>query len=43
VEPWWKLLHSLALARRRIESWGEICAAVGQATTRWNVQRHPFI
>jgi transposase len=42
IEPWWKVLRSLALAGRRFESWEEICAAVEQATAYWNRHRHPF-
>jgi hypothetical protein len=32
IEPWWKVLRSLALAGRRFESWEEICQAVESAT-----------
>jgi transposase len=43
IEPWWKILRSLALAGRRFESWEEVCEAVAQATAYWNRQRHPFV
>lgn len=43
IEPWWKMLRSLALKGRRFESWEEICAAVDAATTYWNRHRHPFV
>jgi hypothetical protein len=43
IEPWWKILRSLALKGRRFGSWEEVCAAVNQATTYWNAHRHPFI
>lgn len=42
IEPWWKILRSLALKGRRFESWDEICEAVKQATTYWNKHKHPF-
>ena len=28
IEPWWKVLRSLALKGRRFETWEEICQAV---------------
>jgi transposase len=43
IEPWWKVLRSLALKGRRFESWQEVCAAVAAATTYWNNHRHPFV
>jgi hypothetical protein len=43
LEPWWKVLRSLALNGQRFETWEEICAAVEAATTYWNAPRHPFI
>lgn len=43
IEPWWKVLRSLALNGRRFETWSEICAAVEQATSYWNAHRHPFV
>jgi hypothetical protein len=43
IEPWWKILRSLALAGRRFESWPEIVAAVEAATAYWNAHKHPFL
>ena len=43
IEPWWKVLRSLALKGRRFETWGQIEAAVGRATAYWNAHRHPFV
>jgi len=43
IEPWWKVLRSLALKGRRFESWAEICQAVEAATHYWNAHRHPFV
>jgi transposase len=43
IEPWWKVLRSLALKGRRFESWTEVCHAVERATTYWNAHRHPFV
>lgn len=43
IEPWWKVLRSLALKGRRFESWEEVCQAVREATAYWNAHRHPFI
>jgi transposase len=43
IEPWWKILRSLALKGRRFESWVEIVTAVERATAYWNAHRHPFV
>jgi transposase len=43
IEPWWKILRSLALKGRRFETWDEVCQAIEQATAYWNNHRHPFI
>jgi transposase len=43
IEPWWKVLRSLALKGRRFETWEEICQAVAEATQYWNQHRHPYI
>jgi hypothetical protein len=43
IEPWWKVLRSLALHGRRFETWAEVCQAVQAATAYWNGHRHPFI
>jgi transposase len=43
IEPWWKVLRSLALKGRRFETWEEVCQAVEAATSYWNTYKHPFI
>jgi transposase len=43
IEPWWKVLRSLALKGRRFETWNAICQAIAAATQYWNQHRHPFI
>jgi len=43
IEPWWKVLRSLALKGRRFATWAEICTAVARATAYWNAHRHPFV
>jgi transposase len=43
IEPWWKILRSLALRGRRFEAWPEIEEAVRRATAYWNEHKHPFI
>jgi transposase len=43
IEPWWKVLRSLALKGRRFETWAEVCQAVHEATMYWNAHRHPFV
>ena len=43
IEPWWKVLRSLALKGRRFETWDEVAAAVAAATQYWNAHRHPFV
>jgi transposase len=43
IEPWWKILRSLALKGRRFETWDELAPAVKDATAYWNTHRHPFI
>ena len=43
IEPWWKVLRSLALKGRRFGTWEEVCAAVEAATRYWNAHRHPFV
>lgn len=43
IEPWWKVLRSLALKGRRFETWEEVCRAVAEATAYWNNHRHPFV
>jgi DDE superfamily endonuclease len=43
IEPWWKVLRSLALKGRRFDAWAEIEQAVARATAYWNEHKHPFI
>ena len=43
IEPWWKVLRSLALKGRRFDAWAEIEAVVERATAYWNVHKHPFV
>ena len=43
IEPWWKILRSLALAGRRFETWEEIVDAIHCSTVYWNAHRHPFV
>ena len=43
IEPWWKILRSLALKGRRFEAWPEIEEAVRRATAYWNAHKHPFL
>jgi hypothetical protein len=43
IEPWWKILRSLALHGRRFENWDAVCRAVDRATAYWNSHRHPFV
>lgn len=43
IEPWWKILRSLALKGRRFETWDDIWDAIARATAYWNAHRHPFI
>ena len=42
IEPWWKILRSLALKSRRFEAWAEIEQAVQRATEYWNTHKPPF-
>lgn len=43
IEPWWKVLRSLALKGRRFETWEEVCLAVRAAVAYWNAHGHPFV
>ena len=42
IEPWWRVLRSLALKGRRFARWEEIAQAVARATAYWNAHQHPF-
>ena len=43
IEPWWKVLKSLALKGRRFVTWEDVTRAVQEATGYWNGHRHPFV
>jgi DDE superfamily endonuclease len=43
IEPWWKILRSLALKGRRFDAWAEIEQAIERATEYWNAHKHPFL
>ena len=43
IEPWWKILRSLAFKGRRFETWEQMEEAVRSATAYWNAHRHPFV
>ena len=43
IEPWWKVLRSLALKWRRVDTWDQVCQAIAAATVYWNAHRHPFV
>ncbi|MGH2602854.1 MAG: transposase [Dehalococcoidia bacterium] len=43
IEPWWKVLRSLALKGRRFATWDEVCQAIEAATQYWNAHCHPFV
>lgn len=43
IEPWWKILRSLALKGRRFETWQAVTAAIEAATAYWNAHKHPFV
>ena len=43
IEPWWKVLRSLALKGRRFANWDALWQAVEAATRYWNAHRHPFV
>jgi transposase len=43
IEPWWKILRSLALKGRRFETWDELRQTIHDATAYWNAHRHPFV
>jgi transposase len=43
IEPWWKILRSLALKGRRFETWADVVTAIADATAYWNQHKHPFV
>ena len=42
IEPWWKILKSLALKGRRFETWAGVVEAIYAAVAYWMAHRHPF-
>ena len=43
IEPWWKILRSLALSGRRFDTWEDVTDAIRQSTAYWNAHRHPSV
>ncbi len=43
IEPWWKILRSLALKGRRFDTWEEVVGAIAAATAYWQAHTHPFV
>lgn len=43
IEPWWKVLRSLALKDRRFPTWEKRWTVIEQATAYWNAHCHPFV
>ena len=43
IEPWWKILKSLALKGKRFETWEEVELAIAKASVYWNAHCHPFV
>ena len=43
IEPWWKVLRSLAFKGRRFQTWEEMATAVRAATGYWNAHPHAFV
>jgi hypothetical protein len=43
IEPWWKVVHALALKGRRFETWDEVQEAIAQAQQYWQAHKHPFV
>ncbi len=42
IEPWWKMLKSLALKGRFFETWQQVEEAIAKALDYWNAHRHPY-
>lgn len=42
IEPWWRIVRSLALAGRCFAAWNDLVTAFAAATAYWNAHRHPF-
>lgn len=43
IEPWWKILKSLALKGCRFETWEEVQLAMQDAHRYWQAHKHPFV
>ena len=43
IEPWWKILRSLALKGRRFATGDDLWEAIARATAYWNTHAHPFV
>jgi transposase len=43
IEPWWKILKSLALRGRRFETWEAVEAALRAGAAYWQAHCHPFL
>jgi hypothetical protein len=43
IEPWWKVLRSLAFHGRRFATWEEMATAAREATAYWQAHKHPFV
>jgi len=43
IEPWWKVLKSLALKGHHFQTWQQVSQAVEEATAYWNAHKHPFV
>ena len=43
IEPWWKVLRSLALKGRRFATWEQVYQAIEAATVSWHAHRHPCV
>jgi hypothetical protein len=43
IEPWWKILPSLALKGRRFEAWSEIEQAARRPAAYRNAHKHRFL
>jgi len=43
IEPWWKILRSLALKGHHFQTWQQVTEAVEAATAYWNAHKHPFV
>jgi transposase len=43
IEPWWKVVKSLALKGRQFLTWEEVEQAVAKASAYWNAHKHPYV